>query len=795
MQTKVLFKDVKSSDFTLSAKRAAFYQISDIIKDAKYKVEDEDLVFYENIDLVYRMLCSILYNFVPMSGHPGGSISSGRIVSSLLFDTMDYDISDPEKKENDLIVYAAGHKALGLYSMWALRNELLRIADPKLLPEEKFQLRLEDLLGFRRNPTNDTPLFNKFNSKPLDGHPTPFVPFVKVATGPSGVGVGAAIGMGLSAMDTFREKPVIINILEGEGGMTPGRVAEAMAAAATAQLSNVIMHLDWNQASIDSNKVCSENNVPGDYVQWTPAELGYINDWNVIFVDDGFDFKKVLTAQNFAYHNKINKQPTLIVYRTIKGRKYGMEGKASHGAGHKFASDGYYETLKEFEEKFKVELPRFCADKPTPEAVEKCFHDTLLAIRKVLEGNPDIAKMALEKISFTKDRLNALDRKPHKDAGQVDKIYNYNPKSVPAELDLKEGQSITLREVLSKTLNHLNKESKGAILASAADLYGSTSVKFVGEGFAQGFYNADSNPESRLLAGGGICEDGIGAMMSGVSAFSRHIGVASSYAAFVAPLKHISARVHAIGQQAKHELTGKPHDTFIMINAHAGAKTGEDGPTHADPQPLQILQDNFPKGASITLTPWSPDEIWPLMIEALNKRPAVLCPFVSRPAEILINRSKLGLPEACAAIKGIYPIMKANKDQKPYHGTVVIQGNAVGSIFVNEVLSEIRELGLNMNAFYVTSMELFNMLDEEERNEIFPPRLAQEAMGMTDFTLPTMYYWVRNEEGLKRTIHSFKKGCYLGSGKADDVLKEAGMDAKSQIEAITEYAKFMSQSL
>ena len=206
---------------------------------------------------------------------------------------------------------------------------------------------------------------------------------------------------------------------------------------------------------------------------------------------------------------------------------------------------------------------------------------------------------------------------------------------------------------------------------------------------------------------------------------------------------------------------------------------------------MQILQGNFPKGALITLTPWSPDEIWPLMIEALNKRPAVLCPFIPRPAETIVDRTKLGLPDASAAIKGIYPIIKADKDRKPYHGTVVIQGNAVASIFVNEVLGEIKERGINMNVFYVTSMELFNMLDEEERNTIFPPRLAQEAMGMTDFTLPTMQYWVRGEEGLKRTIHSFKKGHYLGSGKANDVLKEAGMDAKTQIETIAEYAIFM----
>ena len=66
---------------------------------------------------------------------------------------MDYDFSDPESPTADLISYAAGHKALGLYALWALRNEVVRIARPDLLPtDEQLQFRLEDLLGFRRNP-------------------------------------------------------------------------------------------------------------------------------------------------------------------------------------------------------------------------------------------------------------------------------------------------------------------------------------------------------------------------------------------------------------------------------------------------------------------------------------------------------------------------------------------------------------------------------------------------------------------------------------------------------------------
>ena len=54
--------------------------------------------------------------------------------------------------------------------------------------------------------------------------------------------------------------------------------------------------------------------------------------------------------------------------------------------------------------------------------------------------------------------------------------------------------------------------------------------------------------------------------------------------------------------------------------AHAGLKTGEDGPTHADPQALQLLQENFPPGVMITLTPWDPQELYPLVLAALQKR-------------------------------------------------------------------------------------------------------------------------------------------------------------------------------
>jgi transketolase N-terminal domain/subunit len=251
---------------------------------------EHELRAFETLDTAYRALCAMLYNYAPLSGHPGGSISSGRIVEQLLFGTMDYDVARPDRDDADVLSYAAGHKALGLYAILALQNEIVRLTNASFLPRAEDQLRFEDLLGFRRNPTNATPLFRRHGAKALDGHPTPATPFVRLSTGASGVGIGSSFGLALAAFDWFGDAAPRVHVMEGEGGLTPGRVAEALAFAGTAALRNVVVHVDWNQASIDSDRVTREGTLRGDYVQWEPAELFHLHDWNVIVVPDGSSF-------------------------------------------------------------------------------------------------------------------------------------------------------------------------------------------------------------------------------------------------------------------------------------------------------------------------------------------------------------------------------------------------------------------------------------------------------------------------------------------------------------------------
>jgi transketolase len=272
-------------------------------------------------------------------------------------------------------------------------------------------------------------------------------------------------------------------------------------------------------------------------------------------------------------------------------------------------------------------------------------------------------------------------------------------------------------------------------------------------------------------------------ILSGLSTFGHHVGVGSSYGAFLAPLGHIAARLHAIGAQAA--APHGPWNPMVLVCAHAGLKTGEDGPTHADPQPLQILQENFPAGTAITLTPWDPQECWPLLAAAFRRRPAVIAPFVTRPNETVLDRERLGLAPVEAAAKGVYRLRAPRRGKGDV--TIVLQESAVTYAFLEQALPMLERDGIDPCVYYVASAELFSMLPADEQARIFPEARAQEAMGITGFTLPTLYRWVRSDLGRAHSLHPFRDGHFLGSGQGSMVLAEAGLDGTSQARAIGAY--------
>jgi len=715
------------------------------------------------------------------------------LAAGILFDSLDYDLANPARQDADIVSYAAGHKVMGLYAMWALRDEIARLAAPEVLaPEKRDRLRLEDLLGFRRNPTTTTPLFAALHARALDGHPTPATPFVRIASGASGVGLAGSIGLAIAARDRYGENCPRIHVIEGEGGLTPGRASEALAAAGTASLGNVVVHLDFNQASIDSDRVCREGELPGDYVQWVPAELFQLHDWNVIEVADGHDFQEVVAAQRHALTSD-NGQPTAVIYRTRKGWRYGIEGRVSHGAGHKLCSAGFHQALSDLTDDADPALPTCdpanlrCAGPAGDQVREECFWAALQIVRDRLEANLPAVQILAARLVAARERLQRHARTARPGAPRVEAVYELagrTTRETPKELRLEPGGTTTLRDALGRCLRLLNKASDGALLTASADLLGSTSVATIAADFPPGYWNAVTNPEARLLSIGGICEDAIAGVLSGVSAYGHAIGVGSSYGAFMAPLGHIAARLHAIGAQARPIAAGEPYRSLILICGHAGLATGEDGPTHADPQALQLLQGNLPAGRAITLTPWEPQEVWPLLATALVLQPALIAPFVPRPEERVLDRESLGLAAPEEATSGVYLLRRPRGTGDV---TIVLQESSVTHAFVQQVLPLLEGDGIDARVYYVASAELFDALPAERRDALFPEPHALQAMGITGFTLPTMYRWVSSYGGRKATLHPYRNGQYPSSGKGEVVLGEAGLDGAAQYVAIKKY--------
>jgi len=198
---------------------------------------------------------------------------------------------------------------------------------------------------------------------------------------------------------------------------------------------------------------------------------------------------------------------------------------------------------------------------------------------------------------------------------------------------------------------------------------------------------------------------------------------------------------------------------------------------------LQLIEENFPKGAAITLTPLDANDVWPSLTAALNKRPAVLYPVVTRPNVKITDRITLGSDQQNQAKNGVYALYKHPEAE----GTIILQGSGVGEIFVQEVLPKIKQENLPINAYYVVSAELYDMLSEVEKNEVLPITELYRAMAITDFTIPTMYKWLKSVKGVEFSLYPFKQGKYLTSGQAADCYKEAGLDGETQLKQIKNY--------
>ena len=247
------------------------------------------------------------------SGHPTSCMSAAEIMAALFFAEMRFDPHDPRHPGSDRFVLSKGHAAPILYAAWAEAGAFDRA----------------ELVKLRR-----------FDSD-LEGHPTPRLPFVDVATGSLGQGICAAIGISLNARRIKSDYRTYV--LLGDGESAEGSVWEAADVGAVDKLDNLCGITDVNALG-QSRPTMWQHDMEQFERRWRAF------GWHPIVVD-GHDMEAILDA--FEEARRTKGQPTMILARTIKGKGVTfVEGKDGwHGKAFK-KGDELDRALAELEKQF-----------------------------------------------------------------------------------------------------------------------------------------------------------------------------------------------------------------------------------------------------------------------------------------------------------------------------------------------------------------------------------------------------------------------------------------------------------
>jgi transketolase len=230
------------------------------------------------------------------SGHPTSSMSAADLMAVLMSSYLHYDFDNPGNPHNDHLIFSKGHASPLLYSMYKAAGA---ITDEELLTLRKFGSRLE-------------------------GHPTPIIPWVDVATG--SLGQGLPIGVGVALAGKYLEKlPYHIWVLLGDSEMAEGSIWEAFDHASHYKLDNLVAILDCNRLGQRGETELGWNTAA---YEARAKAFG----WNA-FVINGHNYVEIDKA--LAQAAQPNGAPTVIIAKTMKGKgvsflenKEGWHGKA-----------------------------------------------------------------------------------------------------------------------------------------------------------------------------------------------------------------------------------------------------------------------------------------------------------------------------------------------------------------------------------------------------------------------------------------------------------------------------------
>jgi transketolase len=730
-------------------------------------------------DLVDQLL-DVILNY-RQSGHPGGSRSKVHaLVATLLGGTMRWDIRHPGKRFGDRFVLVGGHTVPVIYCTLAVLNEAMRLkhaqtGDPRYLTGSAGERALywEDLLQFRRRG-------GLSGHAEMEGRSL----FLKFNTGPSGHGAPAAAGIAL-ALKRAGADGVKVFAFDGETGLTPGGVYETLNSAWGLALDNLYCVLDWNDFGIDEHPVSSS--VHGSPVDWYAP-----HGWRVFGTEQGSDWGPVTRALlEMALSPNPERAPSVTWVKTRKGRGYLKYDNASHGAPHAMNSGLFWETKREFVEKYDASFANFGGPAPSdPAAVQAEFRSNLQAVMEVMHRNQGL-------VDYLADRLVALgDSVPEEIAtfrlGSARSAFAdarlYDFRNYPADLYAVPGTSVPNRAALGKWGAWVNafgaaEYGRPLFVACSADLAESTNISGFGKAYGDfpgyGWYERYGSPEGVMLPQE-ITEFANAGLLAGMvtvnfatdpaAEFDGFWGACSTYGAF-SYLKYGMLRLLSQLAQDCQWKVGK----LLYVAGHSGPETADDSRTHFGIFAPGVMQ-LFPAGHVLNLHPWEHNEVPVLLGAALKEDVPIVILHLTRPPIAIPDRAALGMPSHFAAAQGAYVVRNYRPD-RPRGGAVIVQGTSAMNSLV-KILPEIDARGLNVKIICATSAELFARQPEAYRSAVLSPGDRADSTVITTQSLAAMRDWIGNAEAASYAMSSDWDNRWRTGGTLDEVLDEAHLTPK-----------------
>ena len=224
---------------------------------------------------------SVRMSAAAKSGHPTSAMSAADLMAVLVDGYLRYDFDEPKSPANDRLVFSKGHASTLVYAIFRAAGA---VSD-------------EELMRYRKHGSM------------LEGHPTPLIPWVDVATG--SLGQGLPIGVGMALAGKYLEKlPTRVWVLCGDSEMAEGSMWEAFEHASHFELDNLTAIIDVNRLGQRGETMVGWN--LDRYVARAEA-FG----WNAIEVD-GHDVEAIDEA--FSQAVGTTGKPTVVVARTKKGK-------------------------------------------------------------------------------------------------------------------------------------------------------------------------------------------------------------------------------------------------------------------------------------------------------------------------------------------------------------------------------------------------------------------------------------------------------------------------------------------